>query len=266
MAKLKDIIEIIERVAPPGLAEGWDNSGFQLGDMDAACSRVLVALDPLPEVFEEAQRVGAGLVVTHHPLFFGELKSLDFASGRGAVVRAAAKAGIALYSAHTSYDSANPGISDALGAALGVKGMRPLAPSAQDSGTGLGRVGELPERTTVGELARLVKERLGVGSVRVIGEPGRVAGTAAFCGGSGSGSIDAAKASGADVYITGDIKYHDALKAIEMGLAVLDAGHYATEKIAVPALAKAVKDGLDARGLGVEVLVSSAQKEPWTTV
>ncbi|HEY3347101.1 MAG TPA: Nif3-like dinuclear metal center hexameric protein [Nitrospirota bacterium] len=266
MTKLRDIIEVIEQVAPPGLAEGWDNSGFQLGDMDAACSKVLVALDPLPEVFEEAQRIGAGLVVTHHPLFFGELKSLDFANGRGAVVRAAAKAGIALYAAHTSYDSANPGVSDALGAAVGAKGMRPLTPSAQNPGAGLGRMGELPEKTTVVQLARLVKERLGAGSVRIIGEPGRVVGTAAFCGGSGSSGIDAAKASGADVYITGDIKYHDALKAIEMGLAVLDAGHYATENIAVRALAKALKDGLDARGLSVEVFVGSAQREPWTTV
>jgi dinuclear metal center YbgI/SA1388 family protein len=118
----RDIIEAIERIAPPSLAEGWDNCGLQVGNVEAEVSRVMVALTPLPEVFEEAGEVGADFLLFHHPLIFSPLKCMNTGSYPGDLVARSVTEGLTVYAAHTSYDAAPDGVSVALARTLGLGG------------------------------------------------------------------------------------------------------------------------------------------------
>jgi dinuclear metal center YbgI/SA1388 family protein len=122
MADARDVIAVVERLAPPSLAEGWDNCGLQVGDPAAEVRRVLVALTPLPEVFDEAEEAGADFLLFHHPLIFTPLKSVDTSSYPGDLVSRAVQNGLTVYAAHTSYDAAPEGVSVALARALARHG------------------------------------------------------------------------------------------------------------------------------------------------
>ena len=126
---MAQIAEAVERIAPPALAEAWDNCGLQVGDPAAETSRVLVALTPLPEVFDEAEETGADFLLFHHPLIFTPLKSIDTATYPGDLVALAIRKGLAVYAAHTSYDAAPEGVSVALAETLGLRGaLRVVSP------------------------------------------------------------------------------------------------------------------------------------------
>jgi putative NIF3 family GTP cyclohydrolase 1 type 2 len=120
VARVRDIAEAVERIAPSPLAEDWDNSGLQVGDPAAEAHRVLVALTPMDEVFEEAEE--ADFLLFHHPLIFNPLKSVDTGSYPGDLVARAVRGGLAVYAAHTSYDAAPDGVSVALAEAIGLHG------------------------------------------------------------------------------------------------------------------------------------------------
>ena len=122
MARVRDIAEAVERIAPTPLCEGWDNSGLQVGDPAAGVRRVLVALTPLPEVFVEAEETGADFLLFHHPLIFAPLKSVDTGSYPGGLVSRAISKDLTVYAAHTSYDAAPDGVSVALAEAAGLRG------------------------------------------------------------------------------------------------------------------------------------------------
>ncbi len=129
VTRVAEIAAAIERIAPPTLAEGWDNCGLQVGDPAARASRILVALTPLPEVFEEAEEAGADFLLFHHPLIFTPLKSVETGSLPGALLARAVRGDRAVYAAHTSYDAAPEGVSVALAAALGLRGpLRVISP------------------------------------------------------------------------------------------------------------------------------------------
>ncbi len=127
--RVRDVSEAVERIAPPPLAEAWDNCGLQAGDLEARVNRVLVALTPLPEVFEEAEDKGADLLLFHHPLVFDALESIDTSSYPGDLLARAIKSDRAVYAAHTSYDAAPAGVSAALAKTLGLRGpLRVISP------------------------------------------------------------------------------------------------------------------------------------------
>ena len=267
MPKLKDIIEAIEELAPPALAADWDNSGLQVGDPGAEIRKVLVALDPLPEVMLEAKSLGAELVVTHHPLFFRTLKSLDLSFGQGEVVKEAVGGHIAVYSAHTSLDRVRPGISDGLAAALKLKKVVPVEKAdGWPTAYGFGRIGELPEELTVGDVASRLKAELGAKAARVIGDPERTVGRVAVCGGSGSDLIEKAYRAGAEAYVTGDVKYHEALKALELGVAVIDVGHFHGEIYFMKTFAGMLEKAFAKKGWKIKVGFSKVEKEPWVYI
>jgi dinuclear metal center YbgI/SA1388 family protein len=132
VARVRDITDAVERLAPPSLAEDWDNCGLQVGDPAASVSRVLVALTPVVEVFEEAQEAGADFLLFHHPLIFGSFKSVDVSSYPGSLIARAVRRDIAVYAAHTSYDAAPDGVSVALAEALGLRGpLQVISPRGQ---------------------------------------------------------------------------------------------------------------------------------------
>jgi dinuclear metal center YbgI/SA1388 family protein len=129
LVRVEHIADAVERIAPSSLAEAWDNCGLQVGDPAVEASRVLVALTPLPEIFEEAEEKGADFLLFHHPLVFQPIKNLNTSSYPGDLLARSIQNGLTIYAAHTSYDAAPAGVSVALAAALGLRGpLRVLAP------------------------------------------------------------------------------------------------------------------------------------------
>ncbi|MBQ8837904.1 MAG: Nif3-like dinuclear metal center hexameric protein [Bacteroidales bacterium] len=223
--KVKDIIKVIEDFAPLDVQEGWDNSGLCVGSPDAPVSSVLLGLDCTSELVDEAVACGADMIVTHHPLIFSGLKRISPEDPVGEAVIKAIKAGISIYAAHTNADKVISGVSGAMAARLGLSDVTILDEDGE--GTGLGAVGDLPEPLDAEEAIRFVKERFGLKMMRtsrpISGKIGRIA----VCGGSGGSLIGAARRSGAQLYVSGDISYHNFFT--REGFMIMDIGHYESE-------------------------------------
>ncbi len=210
MTKVIDIAKAIEEFAPLSLQESWDNPGLQIGDPEMEVTGVLLCLDVTEEILAEARKRECNMIVSHHPLIFGGLKRLTGATPTERIAAAALKGDIAIYSAHTNLDSAFEGVSYEMAHTLGMKECKPLEPSRTGTSCeGLGIVG-IVEPTPKLEFLRKVKEAFAVKDLRYSAQtPGIVVRKVALCGGSGGSLIKTALASGADVYLGGDLKYHD---------------------------------------------------------
>ncbi len=350
--KTADIVGIINKMAPQALAEAWDNSGLQIGDPTAEVSRVMVALDPAPDVIDAAIAASCQLLVTHHPLIFKPLKSISTATPHGALIQKAIKGGVSIFSLHTNYDIADGGLNDLLAdkiglsrpvplkvtttrelvklvvfvpidqfellrfalfpftapqgnyrdcsfAAEGVGTFTPLEGATPFSGTVgipsqvheerlellieraqlaravktllaahpyeepafdiyplrnegkklvIGRIGRLAEPVTLAEYAARLKDILAAPALRYVGDPATPISKVALCSGSGASLLHEAARSGADLLVTGDVKYHDARDAADMGLALIDAGHFPTEIIMVHEMTRRLDRALISAG------------------
>lgn len=372
---VSEIISMMEEIAPSSLAESWDNVGLQIGRTDQRVTRIHIALDPTPEVVAAASDDGAEMLITHHPLIFAPLKTLDLATPLGDIIARSVSTPLAIFSAHTNLDSAPDGLNAAFSRMLGMAAPVPLVPSpdsdtvklvffvpeeyrhkvmkalfkggagaigryrccsfsAAGRGTylpaddatpyegspgkmscveevrvealvkralleqvlgevrevhpyetmeynvyplvqttggdepaaGLGRVGAFDPPLPLAELARRVKEVLGVPSLRVVGDPHLPVRRAAVCTGSGASLMKAFYRSGADVFISGELKYHDARDVEAMGKGLVDAGHFGTEHFVCALLARLLKDKISEKGLSVDVVTSSAETDPFSLV
>ena len=223
--KVKDIIAVIEEFAPLSLQEGWDNSGLCIGSPEDTVTSVLLGLDCTPELVDEAVACGADMIVTHHPLIFSGLKKISSDNKVGEAVIKAIKAGISIYAAHTSADKVIAGVSGAMASKLGMENVRILDEDGE--GTGLGVVGDLPHPLTSDEAVALVKERFGLKFMKASRPLDGIISRVAVCGGSGGSLIGAAMKSGAQLYISGDISYHNFFTAD--GFMIMDIGHYESE-------------------------------------
>ena len=367
-----DWMGVLDACYPPSDAEDWDNVGLQVGDPADAVEAVLVCLDVTEATIAEAQDLGAGLLLAHHPLMFRPLDRLTPATAAGRLALAAARAGIAVAAAHTNFDVADEGTTAPIFRLLGIDDARPLQssdgadvvkivvfvpvddtaavlsaafgagggaigeydecsfrvngtgtfrPSADanpavgererrndvaedrveivvgrrrmaavvdaikaahpyeevaldvyplvriaDESKGLGRVGDLPSPLTVADIARSLREGLPSPHLRVAGDPARQVTKVAACGGAGDSLISAALSAGAQLYVTGDLRHHVTLDALTMGLSVIDAGHYATEAAALPALVQRLSSAASERGLKARLLASSTSTEPWSSI
>lgn len=221
MATVGTYYDAIDSFAPFATAETWDNVGLLIGSRQMDVSRVLLALDVTGSVLEEAVALGANLIITHHPVIFTSISRLD---GESLVYRAAA-AGISVISAHTNLDIAKDGVNDALAQRLGLTGIRPLRAQGEPS---LGRLGELPHPMGPHALAALVKERLDAPGVRYTCGDSAIL-TVVVCGGSGAELLGDARELGAQALVTGEAAHHWFLAAGEMGMTLVDGGHFATE-------------------------------------
>ncbi len=223
--KVKEIISVIESFAPLSIQESWDNSGLCVGSPEDEVTSVLMGLDCTPQLVDEAVACGADMIITHHPLIFSGLKKITPDNQVGEAVIKAIKAGIAIYAAHTSADKVIAGVSGAMAVRLGLKDVQILDEDGE--GTGLGVVGNLPEPLSAAEMTALVKERFGL---KVLKSSRPLDGTisrVAMCGGSGGSLIGEARKSGAQLYISGDISYHNFFT--EDGFMIMDIGHYESE-------------------------------------
>ncbi|UER54695.1 Nif3-like dinuclear metal center hexameric protein [Kineosporiaceae bacterium SCSIO 59966] len=372
---LGDVVAVLDRLYPPGQAEPWDAVGLVCGDPAATVRKVLLAVDPVAEVVQEALEWGAELVVTHHPLLLRPVHSVAATTAKGRVVHDLVRGGSALFVAHTNADSARPGVSDALARVLGLEDLHPLSarpvdpldkvvvfvptPDAEtlvdalaaagageigdyrrcawtttgtgtflpgegaspavgevgrverveetrvemvlprhrrdavvaalrgahpyeepafdllelaawSSPQGIGRVGQLRRPLRLAELADVVAAALPhtAQGVRVAGHPDDVVRRVAVCGGSGDSLFDAVRASGADAYVTADLRHHPASEARETAAggapALIDVSHWASEWPWLHGAAERLAAELAATGTTVETRVSERRTDPWT--
>jgi dinuclear metal center YbgI/SA1388 family protein len=261
-------LAVLEHGWPVRDALGWDRPGLQVGDPAWPVARTLVALDVTAAVVDEAAAVEGTLLVAHHPLLLRPLTALTPATAAGRLALRAAVARVAVAAAHTNLDAADDGTgtSDPVVAALGLEGVGPLLAPERPGARPLGRVGDLPAPLRLDELARRVAAGLGAPSARVVGPGDREVRRVAVLGGSGADAAGDALAAGADVLVTGDVRHHAALDALAMGLALVDAGHHATEAAAMPAFAARLAEHAAAAGLAAPVVASAVPTDPWTTV
>ncbi|BCB79014.1 Nif3-like dinuclear metal center hexameric protein [Phytohabitans flavus] len=258
-----DVVAILDRRYPPSWAESWDRVGLVLGEPEAPVRRVLCVVDCVPETVAQAREVGADLIVAHHPLLLRGVSSVAPTTYKGRIVHQLIKADIALFVAHTNADVANPGVSDALAARLGLRDLRPLRPVEGDAaGRGTGRIGRLPEPMTLAELTHHAAVTLPTTAwgVRAAGRPDRTISTVAVCGGAGDPFLPDATAAGVDAYLTADLRHHPVSEHIAGGgPALLDAAHWATERPWLDDLAAHLR-----AACGVEAVVSDLDTDPWT--
>ncbi len=242
MATVADILQWVETIAPPYMAESWDNVGLLCGRRDKEVRKILVALDPFRNVIQEAIDTGADLILTHHPLIFGQpLKAVtdDTETGRGLLTLI--EHGIAAINAHTNLDMAPGGVNDCLAAALDLDDIQILnsaGTDAQGRPYGLLRAGFVPDQS-LADFLPTVKQKLHCQNLRYVssGKPVR---KVAVGGGSCSDFLGDALSAGCDTFVTSDVKYNGFRDALDLGLNLIDAGHFHTENPVVRYLAEGV--------------------------
>lgn len=242
MVKVSDIIDAMERLAPPALAENWDNVGLMTGDRDQRVTTVFVCLDVTSDNVRRAAECGADLIISHHPLIFTPLRRIVEQDITGSILRNLIRNDISVYSAHTNLDHADGGMNDALAARLDLTEVRRFSESECVDETGapllnIGRVGTLSAPMEMADFADMVRDSLGCRSLRYVGAPEDIVKTVAVCSGAGGDGIYSAYHAGADVYVTSDIRHHEAQLAFELGINLIDAGHFETEHIVCALLA-----------------------------
>lgn len=257
-------IDVVAACYDPETAAAWDQVGLQVGAPDDAVTAAMVSLDVTPAVLDEAEQRNVDLVIAHHPLLFRPLPRLTPETAAGALALRAARRGIAVLAVHSNFDAAVRGTTAPVVDALGLADVTPLEPLDADPSLGLGRVGSLARAMTVREVADRLVTALPAPHLRVAGPLDRLVTRVAACGGAGDSLLDDARAAGAELYVTGDLRHHVVLDALTLGLSVIDAGHYATEAAALPVLRDRLAASASARGLAARLLASTMTTEPWS--
>jgi len=261
--KLGEVIDVVDEMVPGALAEDWDNSGLQVGDRHWHVERVWVALDPLPEVIAAAGASGVDLLITHHPLIFKPLSVIDTRTMEGAAVQQALAHQVAVFSAHTNLDRTYEGVNDVLAAKIGLDDIRPLPMESAQDAPGFGRIGKLAQAVTFFELVQTLKKTMGLERVRTVGNLETVIETVVVCSGSGSSMVKAFFDTGADVFISGDLRYHEARAFEFLQKALIDIGHFASEHIIVESLAGRLKSLFARQGWEIDMAAYSLEKDPF---
>ncbi len=249
---VKAVYDWVDGFAPFLTAEEYDNVGLLTGRFDAPVNRILMALDCTLEVVEEAKRLRAELIITHHPLLFHSRKNMREDDPEGQVLCALIRNHMALISAHTNLDRAPGGISDTLGQLFSLENMR---------SEGFVRCGRLPSAMTAGEL-RDRASRILKAPVRLYGSPEKPLEALAVGGGAFDQGFEEAINLGAQAYLTGEVRHHNALNAVAQGMVLLEGGHFATEAPGLYALGGCLQMGLDGLQYSVAVLHFSGVSYP----
>ena len=269
---LKTVIALFEKLIPPVLAESWDNVGLQIGDPLWPVDKIRVALDPTREVVETCCEDGINLLLTHHPLIFKPLKRIDLGTPQGALFEKAIAHRMAIYAAHTNFDRLADGLNDILARKIDLQALQPLENTVEFHGIepggnhGLGRIGRLKQALPLVQLAERIKSTLDLDFLRMAGRPDLLVETVALCTGSGSSLLGQFLKSGAQVYISGDLRYHDARSVEETDLGLIDIGHFPSEHLMVEALSQRLTTVLKKEKINVEVSACRVEKDPFTLI
>lgn len=245
---LKELYKHLENAAPRALSAEWDNDGLVCcADPEKEVKRVLIALDATEKAVNYAVEHKFDLLLTHHPLLFRGVKELTPAHNVPRKLLKLALGGVAAISLHTRLDAAEGGVNDVLAELLGLADVRAFSPEGEPD---CGRIGKLPNPVEISDFSHTVCRLLDAPAVNLIGK-GTVQ-TVAVLGGEGGDFVDAARAAGADLFLAGRIGYHRMLDAAEEGLAVMEAGHFYTERPVLSRLAALVKEADS--GIEVELI------------
>ncbi len=240
---VQTVFDWIDGFAPFSSAEDDDNAGLLTGRLDFPITRVLTALDCTMEVVREAKRINAELILTHHPLMYHARKSMREDDPEGGVLCTLIRGNIALISAHTNLDRAKGGINDTLGSLFSLSDMK---------GEGFLRAGKLPAATAAGELQTLAASLLKA-PVRLYGSPDKLIKTLAVGGGAYDEGYEEAIALGAQAYLTGEVRHHNAVYASARNIVLLEGGHFATEAPGIAAFGRCLQMGLNQLQYSVDV-------------
>ena len=238
MTTVADILRFLETLAPRSMKMDWDNVGLLCGSRSTPVTKILVALDPFEHVCGEAAEMGAELIVTHHPLIFRPLPNVTDETSIGRGILTLCRSGISAINAHTNLDCAPGGVNDVLADALGLEDIAVIRPKGVDENGqewGLLRCGTVKEQTLPDFLAA-VKERLHCAGLRYV-DGGKPVRKVAVGGGSCADGMLEALDAGCDTFVTADVKYNQFWDAHDLGLNLIDAGHFHTENPVVAVLA-----------------------------
>ena len=258
MATVNDVVSFLGKLAPEYMKEEWDNVGLLCGSTSAPVTKILVALDPFEHVCREAAQVGAQLLVTHHPLIFSPLNAVTDETSIGRSIMVLNQHGISALCAHTNLDCAPGGVNDVLAKALGLSDVSVIEPAgtdAQGKPYGLLRCGYV-EETNLDAFMPQVKAKLGTPTLRFARGSGKVR-KVAVGGGACAGAIPVAKAAGCDTFVTADAKYNQFWDAHDMGLNLIDAGHFYTENPVVTVLAAQLSQAFPE----IEIIISKTHRD-----
>ena len=260
MLKVDTVTEFLGRIAPLGLAEDWDNVGLLVGDPDGEVQRVMTCLTVTPNVVAEAIEGQVDLLIPHHPMPFHALKRLTPETPVGRMLLDLIAARVAVYSAHTAFDSAANGINQRLARGLDLRGVFPLVFS--EEGLGAGRIGWLEVPTPLGEVAENVKQFLNLETIQIVGSPDQMIRLMAVTCGAAGGFLEKAREAHCDGMLLGETHYHTYLEAEAYGIGLILPGHYASERFGMECLA----DVLTAEFSKIEVWASRTEYDPVRTV
>ncbi len=259
MVRVKDITAMIEEIAPLRLAEEWDNCGLILGNEEAKVDKVLISLEATEEVVQYAVDNKIDMIITHHPLIFSKINRITNKTVEGRKILKLISKNINLYSAHTNLDKAKNGLNQLFAEKLNLQKICILDKDAdREYKTGFGRIGEMKKTLTLGRLMEELKEILDISSISYVGDLKLPVKKVAIVTGSGISELENAIEDKVDVLITGDIKYHSALYAKENKVALIDAGHFHSEKI-VTELIKRILSPIEDK---IEILQDTFSKNP----
>lgn len=241
----RELITFLEKEVPLETAEGWDNPGFLVGDKEKEIKKVLVVLDITNEVVDYAIEREADFILAHHPVIFSKINkctSDDFLQKK---LLKLIRHDICAYGMHTCYDVCRMG--DRMVEYLNLKEVKgPVEASKSNNekavGKGIGIVAKTEEEVSAGEYAKKVKEAFFLENVMLFGDPDTKISKIAIVPGSGRSMISEAKNTGADLFLTGDIGHHEGLDAIDMGMCVIDAGHYGLEQVFIDDMKQLISD------------------------
>ncbi|MDO4169969.1 MAG: Nif3-like dinuclear metal center hexameric protein [Lachnospiraceae bacterium] len=228
----RNLLALLEKFAPKRYACSWDNVGLLVGHSDKEISKVIVALDATNEVVERAVAEGADMIITHHPVIFSSMKKVNDEGFLGEKLLTLIEHQISCFAMHTNFDVI--GMADLAANYLGFpKDAEPLEVTIEEDGKleGIGRIAKIPQEMTLQQYTEFVKKALSLEHVLLFGDGDKIVKTVAISPGSGRSMTNLAVEKGVDVLITGDIGHHEGLDALDMGLAVIEAGHYGTEYI-----------------------------------
>lgn len=267
MLFVKDILRWLDARAPFRYAMSWDRCGLQVGDPDAGVQGIMAALDPSAGTLDEALDSGCQCLVTHHPLIFHPLTAVRRDEFPGNLVVTALRREINIIAVHTNLDAAREGTNDQLAGLLALEDLGPLESDPTWEGeeryAGMGRVGLLPRPMRLDDLAGQMADALGGIKVRLAGDPDSKIHRIALCTGSGGSLIEAVITRACDAYITGDLKFHEAQRALAADLSLIDVGHFASERLVVQPLADYLRAEAAKEGFSAKVLVAMGEKDPF---
>ena len=247
--KVKDIIGNLEKKYPKANAESWDNVGLIVGKLNQEVSKVQLSLDATDKAIENAIKNSADLIITHHPMIFKPVKTITTMDNLGRKIIKHIENNKSLYAMHTNLDSSKDGLNDYILNLLEVENSKVIDVNEFDNEVGIGRLYTLSKEMNIDEYATFVKNSLKIKNIRIISENReKIIKKVALINGSGMSYWRKVKSLGADLFITGDIGYHDALDAKEAGINVFDIGHFESENCFVELLRK------DIGGMGIEII------------